>query len=78
MNWRDLITIDPDVLVGKPVIAGTRLSVEFIIERLADGWTEQDLLDQYPGLTHEQVQSCLAYAAETLREQTVYPMPARG
>lgn len=78
MNWRDVITIDPKVMVGKPVIAGTRLSVEFIVERLADGWTEEELIDQYPGLRREQIHSCLAYAAEMLREQTVYPVPARG
>jgi uncharacterized protein (DUF433 family) len=78
MNWREVITIDPKVMVGKPVIAGTRLSVEFIVERLADGWTEEDLVDQYPGLTREQIRSCLAYAAEMLREQAVYPVPARG
>ncbi len=64
MNWRDVITIDPKVMVGKPVIAGTRLSVEFIVERLAGGWTEEELVDQYPGLTREQIHGCLAYAAE--------------
>lgn len=60
------ISADPKVLGGKPVVKGTRLSVEFIVERLADGWTEEQLLDNYPGLTHEDVSACLRYASETL------------
>jgi uncharacterized protein (DUF433 family) len=62
-DWRELITADPEVMVGKPVIRGTRLSVEFIVERLEDGWTEEELLENYPGLRREQIQACLAYAA---------------
>jgi uncharacterized protein (DUF433 family) len=60
-DWRELITADPEVMVGKPVIAGTRLTVEFIVERLADGWTEDELLQNYPSLTREQIHACLAY-----------------
>ena len=78
MTWQDVITIDPKVAAGKPVITGTRLTVDFIIERLADGWSEETLIEQYPGLTREQIHGCLAYAAEVLREQTVYLIPARG
>jgi uncharacterized protein (DUF433 family) len=63
-DWRELITADAEVMVGKPVIAGTRLTVEFIVERLADGWTEEELVQNYPGLTREQIRACLAYAAE--------------
>jgi uncharacterized protein (DUF433 family) len=63
-DWKELITADPEVMVGKPVIAGTRLTVEFIVERLADGWTEDELLQNYPGLSREQIRACLAYAAE--------------
>ncbi|HAH11770.1 MAG TPA: antitoxin [Alphaproteobacteria bacterium] len=54
------ITTDPKVLVGKPVIRGTRLSVEFIIGLLADGWTEQDILDNYPNVVVEDIKACLA------------------
>lgn len=61
MNWQDYITSDEKVLLGKPTIKGTRLSVEFLLERLADGWTEQDLLDNYPRLTKEALQALFAY-----------------
>jgi uncharacterized protein (DUF433 family) len=62
-DWKEMITADPKVMVGKPVIVGTRLTVEFIVERFADGWTEEELLQNYPGLTREQIHACLAYAA---------------
>jgi uncharacterized protein (DUF433 family) len=66
--------LDPKVLVGKPVVKGTRLAVEFIIELLANGWTEEQVLDSYPGLTHEDVLACLAYASEQLKNWRVYPL----
>ena len=53
MNWNTYITSDPTILLGKPTIKGTRLSVELLIGRLADGWTEQMLLENYPTLTSE-------------------------
>jgi uncharacterized protein (DUF433 family) len=56
------ITLAPEVLAGKPVIRGTRLSVEFVIGLMADGWTEADILENYPGITHEDILACLAYA----------------
>jgi uncharacterized protein (DUF433 family) len=61
VNWRDYISSDDGILPGKPTITGTRLSVEFLLERLADGWTEQDLLDNYPRLTREALQAVFAY-----------------
>lgn len=61
MNWQDYIVSDERVLLGKPTIKGTRLSVEFLLERLADGWTEQDLLDNYPRLTKEALRAVSAY-----------------
>jgi len=63
MTWQDRIVVDPAVLVGKPVVKGTRLAVEFIIDLLAQGWSEADILDSYPGLTREDIQACLAYAS---------------
>ena len=60
MSWKDRITIDPEVLVGKPVIVGTRIAVEFVIELLANDWAETDILRNYPGLTHQDIQACLA------------------
>jgi uncharacterized protein (DUF433 family) len=76
MNWRERITVDPDALVGKPVVRGTRLSVEFAVGLLTEGWTERQLLANYPTLSAEDVRACLAYAAEILRDETIYPMSA--
>jgi uncharacterized protein (DUF433 family) len=67
MDWQDRIEVNPAVLVGKPVVKGTRLAVEFIIDLLAQGWTEKEILENYPGLTREDIQACLAYASERLR-----------
>lgn len=76
MNWQDHINVDPAVLAGKPVIAGTRLAVEFILELIAEGWTESDLLRNYPGLTREQILACVGYAKDRLSEESVFPLPA--
>jgi uncharacterized protein (DUF433 family) len=67
------ITLDSDVLAGKPVIRGTRLSVEFVIGLMADGWSEADILANYPGITRENILACLAYARDTLNSEKVYP-----
>jgi len=75
-DWRTRIVIDPEILVGKPTVRGTRLAVEFIIDLLAQGWTEAEILDNYPGLTQEDVQACLGYASATLRAEKVYPLVA--
>jgi len=74
MNWRDRITVDPHILVGKPVIRSTRLAVEFIIDLLAQGWTEAEILRNYPGLTREDIQACLIYASMVLKAEKVYPL----
>ena len=70
------ITLDPDVLAGKPVIRGTRLSVEFIIGLMADGWTETEIIADYPGITHEDIIACLAYARDALSSEKVFPSAA--
>jgi uncharacterized protein (DUF433 family) len=75
--WQERIVVDPAVLVGKPVIRGTRLAVEFVIELLARGWSEAEILRNYPGLVREDIQACLAYASERLHSERVYPLPAR-
>jgi uncharacterized protein (DUF433 family) len=74
MNWQDRIVIDPSILVGKPVIKGTRLAVEFVIDLLAQGWTEGDIERNYPGVTRADIQACLKYASEMLRAEKVYPL----
>jgi uncharacterized protein (DUF433 family) len=76
MFWQDRITIDPNVLVGKPIIKGTRISVEFVIELLGRGWTVEQVLGEYNHLTREDVQACLAYASEVLKSEKVYLLPA--
>jgi uncharacterized protein (DUF433 family) len=70
------ITLDPSVLAGKPVIRGTRLSVEFVIGLMADGWLEADIMKNYPGITHDDVIACLAYARDTLSSEKVFPSAA--
>jgi uncharacterized protein (DUF433 family) len=75
MSWEERIEINPQVLVGKPVIKGTRLAVEFIVELLASGWSEQQIIDNYPGLTIEDLHACLHYAADTLMSERVYLTP---
>jgi uncharacterized protein (DUF433 family) len=70
------ITLDPDILAGKPVVRGTRLSVEFIIGLMADGWSEEDILRNYPKLAHEDIAACLAYARDALRAEKIYPSAA--
>ena len=76
MNWQDHITIDPAVLAGKPIVKGTRLSIEFLIDLLAADWREDEIFRNYPNLTHEDLLACLRYAGETLKAKNVYPPPA--
>jgi uncharacterized protein (DUF433 family) len=72
----DRIVVDPAVLAGKPVVRGTRLAVEFVVGLLAQGWTVEQVLDNYPGLTRDDVQACLGYATEILQSERVFPVPA--
>jgi len=58
----DHIVLDPAILAGKPIIRGTRLSVEFVIGLMTDGWSEQDILVNYPSLSREDIAACLSYA----------------
>ena len=76
MDWRERIVVDPRVLVGKPVVKNTRLAVEFLVGLLAQGWTEQEILTSYPGLTHDDILACLGYAEELLRNEKVFPVSA--
>jgi uncharacterized protein (DUF433 family) len=70
----DHIVLDPAILAGKPVIRGTRLSVEFVIGLMADGWSEQDILANYPGLSREDIAACLSYARDLLHSEKVFPV----
>lgn len=75
MTWQDRITIDPSVLVGKPIVKGTRISVEFVIDLLARGWTTAEVLAEYDHLKPEDIQACLAYASDVLKSEKVYLLP---
>lgn len=75
MAWQDRIVVDPSVLAGKPIVKGTRISVEFVIDLLARGWTTSQVLGEYDHLTPEDVQACLAYASHVLRSERVYVLP---
>jgi uncharacterized protein (DUF433 family) len=75
MGWPDHIVIDPEVLAGKPVIRGTRLAAEFILELLAAGQSHDQLLANYPRLTREDILACLAYASYLASEYKAYPLP---
>lgn len=66
------IVLDPTILAGKPVVRGTRLSVEFVISLMADGWSEADIKANYPHLTHEDMLACLAYARDALSGERVF------
>jgi len=76
MKWQDRIALDPAVLTGKPVVRGTRIAVEFVVSLLAQGWTESQVFENYPGLTHQDVLACLANATERLTAERVYPLSA--
>ncbi len=65
------ITLDPEILAGKPVIRGTRLSVDFIIGLLAEEWSEADILRNYPGLCYGDIAACLSYARDVLASEKI-------
>jgi uncharacterized protein (DUF433 family) len=75
VDWKERIVVDPDILVGKPVVKGTRLAVELIVDLLAQGWTEEELLRNYPRLTPEDIRACLQYASARLHAEKVFPLP---
>jgi len=68
------ITIDPEVMVGKPVIRGTRLTVHHIIGLLAGGMTVAEIIQEYRGLTEDDIRACLLFATETLEDSTFVPL----
>lgn len=72
MDWKPYIHSDPKILLGKPVVKGTRLSVEFILGLFAEGWTQQQILESYPTLNAIAIQAIFAFAAECLKEDVFY------
>jgi len=73
-EYRKWIMSNPNVLFGKPTIKGTRISVEQILDELAGGTTIDEILEAYPRLTHEAISAALAFAADTLRAEVMYPL----
>ena len=68
-DWQDRIIADPDILAGKPTIRGTRISVELILNHMAEGWSTDAVIEAYPHLAHKDVQAALAFAADLLGEE---------
>jgi uncharacterized protein (DUF433 family) len=78
MTYTDRVEINPKVMLGKPVIRGTRITIALILRKLSEGATEKDLIDAYPKLTHEDIRAAMRYAADTLaHEETVVLNPPR-
>jgi uncharacterized protein (DUF433 family) len=76
VDWRTIIHSDPAILMGKPVVKGTRLSVDFILRLFGNGWTVQEVLENYPGLSPEALQAVFAYAGECMSEEALYDLPS--
>ena len=74
MNYRDYITIEPDKRSGKPCIRGMRITVQDVLEYLASGMSEEEIIDDFPELTYEDIKACLAFAAD--RERKLITVPA--
>lgn len=75
MDWHNRITVNPNILVGKPIIVGTRIAVEFVMDLLGRGWTTEQILHEYDHLTPEDIQACMAYAGDILKSESVYLLP---
>lgn len=76
MRWSDHLENNPAVLIGRPIIRGTQLAVDFVVERVARGVSEAQLLAEHPRLTHESILACLQYAAQVAKADRVYALAA--
>lgn len=74
MDLRDRIMINPEVLVGKPVVRGTRIAVELVLDLLSEGVSEEEILENYPRLTHDDILACIQYANTLVKSESVYPL----
>jgi uncharacterized protein (DUF433 family) len=75
VNWQERIVVEPSILMGKPILRGTRLFVEFIIDLLAQGWSPEDIIENY-SIAVEDIRACLSYASEALNTEKVYSIHA--
>ena len=76
MNWQEYIVSDPNILLGKPTIKGTRISVELILELFGKGWTESQILDSYPSISAESIRAVFAYLQECIQQELYFPISA--
>ena len=74
VNWKERIEVNPQIMVGKPIIKGTRITVEFLLEILAQGWTMEKILKNYPQLKKEDIKAALEYSINVLRLENLYPI----
>ena len=77
MDWRDHIDINDEILNGKPVLKGTRISIEHVIKLLASGWSEQDILENYPRLNSLSLQAVFQYIQDFIDDGLIYPDPVK-
>ena len=75
MNWRDYIVSNPEVLLGKPVLKGTRISVELVLELLSNGWTEQMIFQSYPLLKEDHLKAIFSYLRECMEQEMYFSIP---
>lgn len=74
LNWRNHIYSDETILLGKPVIKGTRISVELILELFSEGWTSEQVLESYPNIKEEDVKAVFAYLKECIQQELFFPI----
>ncbi|MBI1770662.1 MAG: DUF433 domain-containing protein [Bacteroidetes bacterium] len=75
MNWKDHIVSDTEILLGKPTIKGTRISIELILDLLANGWTEKKIFESYPKLTENDLKAVFAYLKDCIENELYFPFP---
>jgi len=78
IDWKEYIVSDEKIFLGKPTIKGTRISVEFIIERLANGWTEQEILENYPHLSVESLSAVFSYLYDCMKDGMFFVQKEKG
>jgi uncharacterized protein (DUF433 family) len=78
MNWKERIIVDPNILVGKPVIKGTRIAVELLMDRLSDGWTMEDILAAYPHISRDDVLAAISFVTEIFKEEDYIAISKAG
>ena len=76
MNWQEYIVSDKQVLLGKPIIKGTRISVELVLELFSSGWTEKQILDSYPSVSAESLRAVFAYLKACMQQELYFPISA--